>query len=210
MNDIFHMSIAALVELIGYPGIAFIVFAESGLPFGFLFPGSSMLFTAGLLSSQGLFNPWILVPLVTASTFFGDIAGYWIGQKWGIKLFLRPDSRFFKRDHLEKAKVFYDKYGDRTIVFARFVPFVRTFVPIVAGVVGMHYGRFLFYNAIGAVLWGAGITFSGYFVGAKIPIVAEYLSIVVVGIIVITVLPIFWEAIKVRLQPDAPPGNPPN
>ena len=199
-----HYSIASLVELVGYPGIFAMVFAESGVPFGFIFPGSSMLFTAGLLSSQGFFNPWILIPLVTLATFLGDNVGYWIGNKWGIKLFLRPDSRFFHHSHLERAKVFYDKYGDRTIVFARFVPFVRTFAPIVAGVVNMNYKKFLIYNTIGALIWATGITFSGYFVGAHVPGVARYMTLIILGIIIASFLPAAWEYAKHRLQPDAP------
>ena len=206
-TDVFHTSVATLVEFVGYPGLFAIVFAESGVPFGFIFPGSSMLFTAGLLSSQGFFNPWILIPLVTLATILGDTAGYWIGARWGIKLFLRPDSRFFHHRHLERAKVFYDKYGDRTIVFARFIPFIRTFAPIIAGIVNMDYRRFLIYNIVGAILWATGITFSGYFVGAHVPIVADYLTWVIVGIIVVSFLPALWEYFKKRRQPDAPSGK---
>lgn len=197
-------SIATLVQLVGYPGIFAMVFAESGVPFGFIFPGSSMLFTAGLLSSQGFFNPWILLPLVTIATILGDNVGYWIGNKWGIKLFLRPDSRFFHHSHLERAKVFYDKYGDRTIVFARFVPFVRTFAPIVAGVVNMDYKKFLIFNILGALLWATGVTFAGFYIGAHVPAVGKYMTWIILGIIILSFSPAAWEYAKNRLQRDAP------
>lgn len=201
-----HLDLPALVQLVGYPGVAGMVFLESGVPFGFFLPGASLLFTAGLLAGQGLFNPWILIPLVTIAAVLGDNVGYWIGSRYGIKLFLRPDSRFFKHEHLERAKEFYEKYGKQAVFFARFVPVVRTFVPIVAGVVQMNYRVFISYNIIGALTWAAGVTMLGVFLG-NIPFVQEYFTAIVLGIIVLTFIPIAREYWKSRSAPgrDATP-----
>lgn len=191
-----HLDIRALVELVGYPGIAAIIFLESGVPFGFFLPGASLLFTAGLLAGQGYFDPLILIPLVTLAAMFGDSTGYWFGSRWGIKLFLRPDSRFFKHEHLEQAKTFYEKFGKQAVLLARFVPVVRTFVPIVAGVVKMDYRTFLTFNVIGALAWAAGVTTLGVFLG-NIPFVEKYFTAIVLTIIAVTCLPIareYWKA----------------
>ena len=148
-----------------------------------------MLFAAGLLTSQGFFNPWILVPLVTIAAILGDSVGYWFGAKVGVRLFLRPNSFWFRHKHLEHAKHFYDQYGIRTIVLARFVPVVRTFAPIVAGVVKMPYRTFITYNVIGALLWASGVTLAGYYLG-RIPFVQHYFTPILVGIIVLSCVPI--------------------
>jgi len=196
-----HIDLTALVQLVGYPGIFLTVFLESGLPIGFFLPGASMLFTAGLLASQGFFNPWILIPLVAIAAMLGDNVGYWFGAKVGIRLFLRPNSRFFKHEHLKRAELFYEKYGAQTILLARFVPIVRTFAPIVAGIARMNYKLFFIYNVIGALMWGAGVTFLGYYLGDRFPIVKENFTLIVLGIIVVTSLPLvrgFWNAKKLQ------------
>ena len=189
-------SLTHLAEIIGYPGIAAMVFAETGVFFGFLFPGTSLLFTAGLLSSQGVFNPWILIPLVTIAAILGDSAGYWFGSKVGVRLFLRPDARFFKHAYVEQAKDFYDKHGAMAIFLARFLPIVRTFAPMVAGVVKMRYESFLFYNILGALGWASGVTFIGYYLGAKFPFVGHYFTPIVLVIIIVSSAPIIYHALK--------------
>lgn len=195
-----HLGLVPLVRTIGYPGLFAAVFFESGVFFGFFLPGSSMLFTAGLLATKGLFSVWILIPLLTLAAVLGDNAGYWFGNKVGVSLFFRTDSRFFRHEHLERAKDFYDKHGVLTIVLARFVPIVRTFVPIVAGVVHMRYRAFFWYNVLGATLWAAGVTFLGYFLGEKVPFVARYLTPIVLVIIVLSCVPLFWELRKPRKE----------
>jgi membrane-associated protein len=185
-----------VARLIGYPGLFAVVFLESGVFFGFFLPGSSMLFTAGLLATRGFFDVWLLIPLLTIAAALGDSAGYWFGNKVGVRLFLRPDSRFFKREYLERAKIFYDRHGVRTVVFARFVPIVRTFVPIIAGIVSMRYRTFVTYNIIGALAWAAGVTFLGYYLGEKVPFVQQYLTPIILLIIVVTTIPLFWELRK--------------
>jgi membrane-associated protein len=189
-----------LVQLIGYPGLAAIIFAESGLLIGFFLPGASLLFTAGFLASQGFFDIRIIIPLVTIAAILGDNVGYWFGAKVGIHLFNRPDSRFFKREYLERTRRFYAKYGTRTILFARFVPVVRTFAPILAGVVGMDYKPFMLYNLLGAFLWASGITYLGYILGAAIPQTSEYIELVVFAIIVVTCIPLAKELWQHRFE----------
>jgi len=196
MHFLPHIDLIFWVKTLGYPGITAAVFLESGVPAGFFLPGASMLFTAGLLSSQGLFSPWALIVLVTIAAILGDNAGYWFGRKVGVRLFLKEDSRWLKHQHLERAKEFYDRYGTRAIFLGRFVPIVRTFAPIVAGVVAMNYRAFLTYNILSALVWAAGVTFLGYFLGAKVPIVSHYLTPIVLVIITITCAPIVWDLYK--------------
>ena len=196
MFNLPHDALPTLVKSIGYPGIAAAIFAESGLFFGFFLPGASLLFTAGLLASQGYFNPWILIPLVTISAIGGDSTGYWFGKKVGISLFFKKDSRWFHHEHLERAKDFYDRHGVQTVLLARFLPIIRTFAPIVAGIVNMQYKTFLAYNVAGACAWGAGVTFLGYYLGARVPFVGQYLTLIILCIIVVTSIPLYLEITK--------------
>jgi membrane-associated protein len=146
-------------------GLFAIVFAESGLFFGFFLPGDSLLLTAGLLASRNALNIFVLIPLLFTGAVLGDTVGYWFGAKTGPLIFRREESLFFRRKNLLKAKAFYEKHGGKTITLARFMPFVRTFAPIVAGAVGMNYRRFLFFNLLGGVAWAIGITLLGYYLG---------------------------------------------
>ncbi len=182
-----------IIQFVGYPGLFATVFLESGVFFGFFLPGASMLFTAGLLASQGLFNVWILIPLLTVAAILGDNVGYWFGAKVGIRLFEWQNSRFFHKEHLERAKTFYERHGVLAIVLARFVPIVRTFTPIVAGIVGMHYRTFFIYNITGAVMWGSGVTFLGYYLGEKVPGIERFLTPIILLIIIATCIPLALE-----------------
>jgi len=195
-----YFALIPLVRAIGYPGLFAVVFLESGVFFGFFLPGSSMLFTAGLLATRGLFNPWTLILLLSIAAALGDSAGYWFGNVVGVRLFLRPDSTWFRHDYLEKAKDFYDKHGVQTVFLARFIPIVRTFVPIVAGVVNMRYRTFLAYNVLGAILWAGGVTFLGYYLGEKVPFVQTYLTPIIVIIIIVTCIPLLWEFRKKEVR----------
>jgi membrane-associated protein len=176
---------------VGYVILFAIVFAESGLFFGFFLPGDSLLLTAGLLASKDLLNIWILVPLMFVAAVLGDNVGYWFGAKTGPRIFNRENSLLFKRKNLLAAKAFYDKHGGKTIVLARFMPFIRTFAPIVAGAVEMEYRRFFFFNLVGGVLWGIGVTLAGYFLARLFPpeLLDKYFLLIVVAVIVISVLP---------------------
>jgi membrane-associated protein len=191
-----HAGLVHIVEYVGYPGLFAAVFLESGVFFGFFLPGSSMLFTAGLLATQGLFSIWILIPLLTLAAVLGDSAGYWFGNYVGVSLFFKKDSRFFKHEYLEQAKDFYEKHGVQAVILARFVPIVRTFAPIIAGIAGMRYRTFLAYNIVGGFLWAAGVTFLGYFLGRRIPFIAGYITPIVFVIIIVSLIPVLWELRK--------------
>jgi membrane-associated protein len=197
-----HIDIVSLVEAVGYIGLFAIIFAESGLFFGFFLPGDTLLFTAGLLASQGFFNIYILLALFALSAIIGDSVGYWFGKKVGPKIFNKEDSFFFQKKHIERTHNFYERYGTKTIVLARFVPIVRTFAPILAGVGEMKYKTFLKYNIIGALLWGVGITFIGYFLGSRVPNIENYLFYIIVAILVLSFLPIIFEFVKNKDSSD--------
>ncbi|ROT33748.1 DedA family protein [Micromonospora sp. HM5-17] len=189
-----------LISTFGLLGILAIVFAESGLLIGFFLPGDSLLFTAGLLTADGeyiTYPLWLVCLLVTIAAIAGDQVGYAFGKKVGPALFRRPNSRLFKQENLVKAHEFFEKYGARSVVLARFVPIVRTFTPIVAGVSAMRYRTFVVYNIIGGFLWGTGVTVLGYFLG-QIPIVKDHIELILVGIVALSVIPIVIELLRNR------------
>ncbi len=181
--------IEAIIRSFGYAGVAAIVFAENGLLVGFFLPGDSLLFTAGFLASQGLFNPWILTILVIVSSIAGTQVGYAFGHRWGRGLFRRPNSRFFKQENLRATEEFYERHGKSTIILARFVPVIRTFAPIVAGIGRMRSGIFLAYNVLGGILWAGGLTLLGYWLGGFVPSIDRYLLPIIAVIIVLSILP---------------------
>lgn len=195
-----HLDIPALVEAGGYAGLAAIVFAESGLFFGFFLPGDSLLFTAGILASQGVFSFPGLIALLWAAAVAGDSVGYWSGAKVGPALFTREDSFFFHKRHLERTRDFYAKYGPRAVVLARFVPIVRTFAPIFAGVGQMRYRDFFFFNVLGGLLWAVGIVSLGYFLGATVPDIERFIVPGIILIIVISFVPLLREWLRARAQ----------
>jgi len=187
--EVLHFDLTEIIRTIGYAGLFAMVFAESGLFFGFFLPGDSLLFTAGFLASQGFFDERVLIPLFAIAAILGDSAGYWIGAKAGKWLMRQKESFFFKKSYIERARKFYDKHGGKTLILARFVPAVRTFVPIVAGMTGMNYSKFLTYNVVGGILWGSGVSAAGYFLGSRIPHVDRYLLPIILVIIFVSVLP---------------------
>ncbi|MEK7504153.1 MAG: DedA family protein, partial [Patescibacteria group bacterium] len=170
-------------------GVTAIVFAESGLFFGFFLPGDSLLFTAGLLASQGFLSLVTLLLCSFTAAVLGDNVGYWFGHNIGPKIFAREDSMLFKKHHLVEAKKFYELHGSKTIVLARFVPFVRTFAPIVAGAAQMPYHTFMIYNLLGGLLWAVGLTLLGYFLG-NIPIIKAHYEFVIILIILASIIPV--------------------
>jgi membrane-associated protein len=200
MDSILNIDLSILIQTIGYLGIFFIIFAESGLFFGFFLPGDTLLFTAGLLASQGYFNIFSLVLLVTLGAIGGDQIGYLFGRKFGPKIFTRNDSFFFKKRYIADAENFYAKHGKKAIVLARFVPIVRTFIPILAGVGKMHYTTFISYNIIGALIWAAGITLLGYFLGQQIPNIDDYLIPILLLIVFASMLPTFFSFIYNKIK----------
>ena len=197
----------SLIDDVGTWGLFAIIFAESGLLFGFFLPGDSLLFTAGFLASGPADMPESLhlsLPLVLVGCFFaavaGDQIGYIMGLRVGPAIFRRPDSRFFKQENVDKAQSFFDRYGAKTIVLARFVPIVRTFAPIVAGVSRMKYRTFVTYNILGGALWAVGVTMLGYFLG-QVEVVEQNLEIAILLVVAISFMPIaieLWRARKER------------
>jgi len=198
---LFGYDLQSLITSIGYLGIFGMAFAESGLFFGFFLPGDSLLFTAGFLASQKIFNIWILLPLITLGAIGGDSIGFWTGRKFGSWLVKQKESFFFQKSHLEAAKRFYDRHGGKTLILARFMPAIRTFAPIVAGMAEMHYGSFITYNVIGGLLWSFGLTLLGYFLGSVIPNADKYLLPIIGVIILASVLPAIIHFVKDRRDP---------
>lgn len=193
-----------LIETFGMLGILAIVFVESGLLVGFLLPGDSLLFTAGLLSANGtLPDLWVLLVTIPMAAIAGDQVGYAIGRKAGPAVFNRPDSRFFRQEYVERSSEFFDRYGARTIVIARFVPIVRTLAPVMAGVSRMDYRTFVFFNVIGGIAWGVSVTTLGYFLG-QVEFVHDNLEPIILGIVALSVLPIGVELLKARRRSGGP------
>jgi membrane-associated protein len=191
--DLFNRlrDVSALVQTAGYAGLTAIVFAETGLLVGFFLPGDSVLVTAGLLGSQGFLNVYLLGIMLTLAAIVGDTVGYAIGRASGPKLFTREDSLLFNKKHLIRAHTFYERHGGKTIVIARFMPIIRTFAPVVAGIGGMQYGRFVAYNIAGGVLWVWSMLFLGYFLGQYVPGIGKHIDVVVLVIIFLSILPAF-------------------
>lgn len=182
-------NLTELIQTVGYLGVAAIIFAENGLLIGFFLPGDSLLFTAGFLASQDFFSISTMTLLVVVSSIVGVGVGYWFGGYVGKKLFQREDSRFFKKENLLKAQAFFEKHGGKSIILARFIPIVRTFAPVIAGIGRMNYAKFTFYNIVGGILWAAGLTLGGYWLGSKVPNVDTYLLPIIGLIIFLSILP---------------------
>ncbi len=191
--EFFGIDMVEAIKTIGYIGLFFIVFAETGLFLGFFFPGDSLLFVAGVLAAQGFFSLPLLLIILFVAAFTGNMVGYWFGAYVGPKIFSREDSFLFRKSHILKAQAFYERYGGKTIVIARFIPIVRTFAPIVAGVARMHYGTFAFFNFIGALLWSTGLTVAAYYLGSLIENIDRYLLPIIVFIIILSLLPGVFE-----------------
>lgn len=196
----------SLIDDVGLWGLFVVVFAESGLLVGFFLPGDSLLFTAGFLASapssvdEALHLPlgFLLIGTFLAAVA-GDQVGYVLGRRAGPAIFRRPNSRFFKHENVDKAQAFFDKYGAKTIVLARFVPIVRTFAPVVAGVSRMNYRTFVTFNVVGGFLWAIGVTLLGYFLG-QVDVIEENLELAILTVVAISVLPIALELWKARKE----------
>ncbi|WP_156726326.1 DedA family protein [Streptomyces apocyni] len=188
-----------LINEFGLIGVLAIVFAESGLLIGFFLPGDSLLFTTGLLVTTDVLDEplWLVCTLVALAAILGDQVGYLFGRKVGPSLFNRPDSRFFKQENVQKAHEFFEKHGPKSLVLARFVPIVRTFTPIIAGVSRMNYRSFIVFNIVGAILWGVGVTALGAALGG-IDFVHENIEAILIAIVLLSVLPMVIEYLRAR------------
>jgi membrane-associated protein len=181
-------------------GILFlIIFAETGLVFAPFLPGDSLLFVAGALCGLDALQLYLLMPLLMLAAFTGDNTNYWVGRLIGMRLFHRVQGRFLKREHLDKTHAFYEKHGGKTVIFARFMPIVRTFAPFVAGIGMMRYRLFMLYSALGSLAWIASITLAGYFFG-NIPVVKNNLTLIILVVILISFLPALIEFIRRQMR----------
>ncbi len=181
----------------GYLFLFMIVFSETGLLIGFFLPGDSLLFTVGVVAGAGGLNIWVINGLLIAAAIIGDGVGYALGRRAGPHIFNRPSSRFFNREHLQRTHEFYEKYGGKTIIYARFIPIVRTFAPFVAGVAEMTYLKFLSFNIFGGIGWVVAMTTAGYYLGG-VPIVRRHFEKVVIAIVLVSVVPIAIEYLRSR------------
>jgi membrane-associated protein len=201
-----HFDLQSLIRTAGYLGVWAIIFAESGLLIGFFLPGDSLLFVAGFIAStpNSPFNIVILTVGFWIAAVAGDNVGYSTGYRFGRKLFRREESWFFHKKNLVKAQNFYAKHGKKTIILARFLPIVRTFAPIVAGIGSMNYRVFFIYNVVGGTLWAIGLTLLGYFLGRWIPsdLMEKYLILIIVMIVITSLLPSVWHLYQERKHPQ--------
>jgi membrane-associated protein len=210
LSDFIHRlrDLPALVQWAGYVGLTAIIFAETGLLVGFFLPGDSLLVTAGLLCSQPGFglNVYLLGGILTVAAIVGDTVGYAIGRATGPRIFTRPDSLFFNRKHLQRAHDFYEQHGGKTIVMARFIPIIRTFAPVVAGVAEMRYASFVAYNVFGGLLWIWSMLFTGYFLGRYVPGIDKHIEKVILVVIFLSILPgiIGWWRERQRTPGSVP------
>jgi membrane-associated protein len=194
------MNPESLIETFGTLGLLAIIFAESGLLIGFFLPGDSLLFTAGLLTSRGTLSLPVIMIGASVAAVLGDQVGYLIGRRAGPALFKRPDSRLFKQKNVERAHAYFEKNGPKTVILARFLPVIRTFTPVVAGVGEMEYRRFVTFNVIGGVLWGAGVTLLGRILGDTVPDIDKWLLPIILGIGAVSFVPVILELLRMRRE----------
>lgn len=183
------MAIDKLILGGGYVAIGLTIFAESGLLIGFFLPGDTLLFGAGILAAQGTFHLPLLITVIIVAAILGDNVGYSIGRRFGRQLFRRKDGAIFKQEYLQQAEAFYEKHGGKTVILARFVPIVRTFAPVVAGISHMPRSTFVLYNVIGGLLWGVTLPLIGYYIGSKIPGIERFVEPVILIVVVLSVAP---------------------
>lgn len=191
-------NVPELIRLVGLYGLIFVIFAETGLMVGFFLPGDSLLVTAGLFAARGDLDIAVLIPSLMAAAILGNATGYFIGHKAGHALYSRPNSFFFRREHLLRTHEFYERHGGKTIIMAQFMPIARTFAPVVAGAADMTYRRFATFNIVGAILWIGSMVLTGYFLGRLIPGIESRIHIVVAVVIFLSLLPaiIGWAKSK--------------
>jgi membrane-associated protein len=192
-----HLITTVLSGWLGYALLFGVVFAETGLLTGFFLPGDSFLFTVGVVTGAAVLDLRVVLPLLMAAAIIGDSTGYFLGRRTGPHIFSRPNSRLFRREHLIRSKRFYDQHGGKTIVYAKFIPIIRTFAPFLAGVSEMDYFRFLGFSVAGVVAWVFSVTMLGHTLGA-VPLVRRHFEKVIFGIIVVSLVPVFVELLRSR------------
>jgi membrane-associated protein len=201
-------SLKQLILTVSYLGVFGIVFAETGLLAGFLLPGDSLLITAGLLAAEGVLSLPLVILACAGGSIIGDQAGYWIGRRFGPRVFSRPNSRFFKPEYVERAESYFKRYGPLTVVIARFIPIIRTMSATTAGVSRMPYQVFLAFSILGGLLWGAGVPYLGYALGKAIPDLDKYILFIIGGVIVVSVIPIALKVVTAGRKMTRPQQEP--
>ena len=203
-----HLLSTVITGWYGYAMLAGIVFAETGLLVGFVLPGDSLLFTIGVVAGAGQLNIWLIMAVLFVACMLGDWSGYLIGRRTGPAIFNRPDSRLFKQEYLQRTQHFYERHGGKTIIYAKFVPIIRTFAPFVAGVANMRYTRFLTFDIFGGAGWVFSMTILGYWLGS-IPLVRRNFEKFVLLVVFISILPLLWQLIQSRLRraPESLPAG---
>ncbi len=201
ISEIRHYLDPTTIAAAGYVVLNAVIFAENGLAAGFFFPGDSLLFVAGLFAAKGNLNIGVLIVTLTIASILGNAVGYLTGLKVGKRLFSKPKSLLFRPSHLQKAQEFYEKYGNKTLIIARFIPIVRTFAPIVAGAAEMSMARFVIYNIVGGVAWIGSMLLAGFFLGQVFPALAKHIELVVLVIVALSLLPPAIEFWKSRRKP---------
>jgi membrane-associated protein len=202
-DGLIHLLTTVLSGWLGYAALTAIVFAETGLLVGFVLPGDSLLFAIGAVAGAGQLKLGVIMALLTCACMLGDWCGYLLGRRAGVAIFNRPDSRFFKQEHLRQTEAFYEKHGGKTIIYAKFVPIIRTFAPFVAGVAKMRYLRFLSFDIFGGIGWVLSMTTLGYLLG-EVPLIRRNFEKFVLLVIFVSVLPVVTHAVRVRLQQRKP------
>ncbi len=201
-DKLIHLLTQVMTGWLGYALLAGIVFAETGLLVGLFLPGDSLLFTVGVVAGAGSLNIVQIITLLTLCSIIGDQSGYFLGYRTGPKIFARPDSKLFKQEYVTRTQEFYAKHGGKTLIYAKFVPIVRTFAPFMAGVGRMPYSRFLSFNIFGGVGWVVSMTLAGYFLGG-VPIIRRHFEKVVIGIVLVSVVPVLLQIIQARRESKA-------
>lgn len=196
-------NVPELIRMVGLYGLIFIIFAETGLMVGFFLPGDSLLVTAGVFAARGDLNITTLIPCLLCGAIVGNATGYFIGHKAGQALYSRPNSFFFRREHLIRTHAFYERHGGKTIVLAQFMPMVRTFAPVVAGAADMSYHRFAMFNVVGAISWITSMTLIGYSLGLAVPDLEKRIHLVVAGVIFLSLLPAMVGWVRSRRGAEA-------
>ena len=196
--------VRGIIEWGGLVMLTVIIFTETGLMFGFFLPGDSLLVTAGIFAAAGALDITTVVAVLTVAAVSGDQLGYYLGRTIGPRIFNREDSLFFHKRHAERAQRFYDRHGGKTIILARFIPIIRTFAPVVAGVGCMEYRKFVAYNVVGGVLWVWGLTLGGYVLGRSVPNIEKNIHAVIVIVVFLSILPGIIEIAKAKMRPEVP------
>jgi membrane-associated protein len=197
-EKLIHLLSTVITGWYGYALLAGIVFSETGLLVGFFLPGDSLLFTIGVVAGAGELNVGLIILILICASMLGDWCGYLIGRRTGPAIFNRPDSRFFKQEYLTRTHLFYEKHGGKTIVYAKFVPIIRTFAPFIAGVANMRYSRFLAFDIFGGIGWVTSMTLAGFYLG-RFPIIRSNFEKVVILVVLVSVLPLLVQAVRGRL-----------